>query len=163
VAKFEEPVCLEKLKNTKYVRVGSFSCWVLNHGQFGYKAGVMDIRLRSLVKLCKLTPHTGSYIRVDFRWVHYNSLWVVLDGLQFRNHYPVVVTNSVIMYVDRMTQLLKYYMFVYLLLHVSAKFCGHYLPGSLQIHINSQESQSFRQPMLNCDALHIFHKRLSHK
>jgi hypothetical protein len=57
VAKFEEPVWLEKLRNTKYVKVGSFSCWDLNHGHFGYKAGVMDIRLRSLVKLCQLrTP-----------------------------------------------------------------------------------------------------------
>jgi len=26
VAKFDEPVWLEKLKNTKYVRIGSFSC-----------------------------------------------------------------------------------------------------------------------------------------
>jgi hypothetical protein len=60
VAKFEEPVWLEELKNTaRYVRVGSFSCWDLSHGYFGYEAGVTAIQLINLVKLFKLTQHTG--------------------------------------------------------------------------------------------------------
>jgi hypothetical protein len=141
VAKFGEPVWLEKLKTTKYVRIGSFSCWVLNHGHFGYKAGLMDIRLRIMVKLCKLTPLTGYYIWVDFSWAHYKSLWIVLNGFHFRNHYSVVVTNSFIKYEDRMTQLLLYYVFICLLLHVLAKFCVHQLPGILQIHINTVMSR----------------------
>ena len=104
LAKFEEPVWLEELKNTKYVGLGRFSSWDLNRGHFGYKAGVVDFRLRSLVNFCKLTSYTGYYIRVDFRW-----FWIVSDGFQFKDHCPVMVTNLLIKYEDRMTELLKNY------------------------------------------------------